>query len=202
MKAALLVCDHIRKELVHIDGEYPDMFEKLFPEINLKPFWVCDGEFPTSTDQYDIYICSGSKHSVYDDIPWIGELNSFVNAIYKANKTLVGLCFGHQMIAQALGGKVEKAIGGWSIGVHEFEVTAKDTWMTPDMNRISLLLMCQDQVAELPENSQIHAATYTCPIGIYSIDNRFLGIQAHPEFSKEYHQALFTIRSEQIGKEP
>ena len=199
MKAALLVCDHIRDELVHIDGEYPDMFAELLPDIELHPYWVCDNEFPASANDHDLYICTGSKHSVYEDIPWIHQLNDFVNDINASGKKYLGLCFGHQMMGQALGGKVKKAEGGWSVGVHEFELEKPADWTVPLKNNIKLLLMCQDQVSQLPDGSVVHASSKQCPVGIFSCGSNFLGIQAHPEFSKQYHQALFTGRSEQIG---
>lgn len=198
MKVALLVCDHVLEKLEHIGGQYPKMFAALLPSIDLVPYWVCDGQFP-SIDDYDAFICSGSKYSVYNKIPWILKLQQFMVDAFQADKKLFGSCFGHQMIAQALGGKVEKAKTGWSIGVQEFETQSNKEWMSPQADNFKSLLICRDQVVQLPENSTVHATSNHCPVGMFSVANKFLGIQPHPEFSKEYHQALYTGRSEQIG---
>lgn len=201
MKAALLVCDHILDKLIHIGGEYHDMFTKTFPEIEFTPYWVCDGQFPNSPDDHEIYFCTGSKHSVYDEIPWITELQKFVSALYDAEKKLIGSCFGHQMIAHALGGKVEKVATGWTIGVHKFDIKSKTDWIEPHLDDFKLLLMCQDQVTQLPQDSTVQASSKQCPVGIFTVSNHFLGIQPHPEFSKQYHQALYSGRSELIGQD-
>jgi GMP synthase-like glutamine amidotransferase len=199
MKAALLICDHIRPELLHIDGEYTDMFAELLPEIELTPYRVCDGEFPMSVEDHSAYICTGSRFSVYEDLPWIEKLKEFIRLVAQSDRKLIGICFGHQMIAEALGGKVQKASAGWCIGIQEFQLT--NIKIEGLLKPLSLLMMCQDQITKLPEGSQILAKSEKCPIGIFTVNNQFLGIQAHPEFSREYNKALSLHLIEQIGKE-
>ncbi len=200
MKTALLICDHVNDDLRHIQGEYPDMFTSLFPEIKFDVFAVCDGHFPEHAAEYDAYIVNGSRLSVYDDIDWIKQLKAFVREIQLAGKKYVGVCFGHQILAEALGGKVAKSSNGWCVGVHRLKVTQEENWMAPFQEKMNLLMMCQDQVQQLPPNATVLASMEKCPVGMFQVDN-MLGIQAHPEFSKEYDEALMLLRKERIGED-
>jgi len=203
MKVGLLECDHVRDELRHIAGDYRDMFPALFsdiaPEWEFEFYDVCNSDFPESVEECDVYICTGSKSSVYDHEPWINHLKRFVVEIYKSSKVYIGVCFGHQMLGEALGGRVEKAAVGWSVGVHRFEVLYRENWMQPFTNAFNLLMMCQDQVVDLPPSGTLLAQTADCPIGMFRVGSRMLGIQAHPEFPKAYNQALMELRLDRIG---
>ncbi|GGM77826.1 GMP synthase [Dyadobacter beijingensis] len=202
-KVGLLECDHVREELLPIAGDYREMFPALFAQV--APDWeftfydVCNGHFPASVDECEVYLCTGSKFSVYDDEPWIGHLKEFVREIHAAGKKYIGICFGHQMLAEALGGKVQKAMVGWCVGVHNFQVLSQEDWMSPPRPSFNLLMMCQDQVMELPPDSTILAETQDCPVGMFRAGTHMVGIQAHPEFSKPYEKALMEIRTERIG---
>jgi len=204
MKVGLLECDHVREELLPIAGDYRQMFPALFiktaPDWQFKFYDICNGHFPGSADECDVYICTGSKNSVYDKEEWILKLKDFVKQIYQSNKVFVGICFGHQMLGEALGGKVEKAPVGWCVGVHTFDLIQQESWMMPVQTKFNLLMMCQDQVVQLPPDAQLLAVTDDCPNAMFRVGNNMLGIQAHPEFSKEYDQALMELRVERIGE--
>jgi GMP synthase-like glutamine amidotransferase len=205
MKIGLLECDHVREELLPIAGDYRQMFPALF--LPVAPQWefyfydVCNGHFPESVDVCDAYICTGSKNSVYDEEDWIFRLKGFVKQIYQSDKPFVGVCFGHQMLGEALGGKVGKAAVGWSVGVHTFDLIQTESWMIPLQNHFNLLMMCQDQVVQLPPDAQLLAVADDCPNAMFRIGDKMLGIQAHPEFTKNYNQALMELRVERIGAE-
>jgi GMP synthase-like glutamine amidotransferase len=205
MKVGLLECDHVREELLPVAGDYRQMFPALFTKV--APDWefvfydVCNGIFPESAEECDLYICTGSKFSVYDQEEWIFRLKDFVNEIYLAGKKYAGICFGHQMLAEALGGKVEKGKPGWCVGVHQFELTKTAEWMKPGQSSFNLLMMCQDQVVRMPANSVVLAETADCPVGMFQVGENMLGIQAHPEFPKAYNRALMELRVERIGQE-
>src|SRR5215471_7036107 len=113
MKIGLLECDHILDKFRHIAGDYRDMFVTLFDrhasQISLLHFDVCNGEFPSSLDACDGYLATGSRFSAYDDESWIHELKNFVRQIHKTKKPFVGVCFGHQILAESLGGNVARA---------------------------------------------------------------------------------------------
>ena len=202
MKIGLLECDHVRQEFQHIAGDYRAMFPALFKKFTLD--WVfydvINGQFPASVHECDAYICTGSRFSVYDPEPWIDRLKTFVQALKKAQRPFVGVCFGHQLLAEALGGKVEKAAVGWCVGSHEFQIVSHETWMQPPQASVYLLMMCQDQVQQLPEGAKVLAATAECPVAIMQIADFMLGIQAHPEFTTDYEAALINARTERIGQ--
>lgn len=200
MKTALLVCDHVLPDLVPEHGDYPMMFARLLPDLNMDSWYVCDGHFPDIRD-YDVFVISGSKYSVYDDIPWIQDLKVFVRGIQSSGKKCIGVCFGHQLIAEALGGRVAKAKAGYLIGVHTFHMLQHAPWIPHKKASFHMLMLCQDQVQLIPEGADVLAGNEYCPVGMYQIGNQFFCVQGHPEFSKAYDQAVFTHRSERIGHE-
>lgn len=205
MKVGLLECDHVREELNYIAGDYRQMFPALF--LQVAPAWefeffdVCNGHFPDSVADCDVYVCTGSKSSVYDDEPWIGQLKEFVREIYSSKAIFIGVCFGHQILGEAMGGKVRKSDVGWCVGVHTFEVIKTEVWMNPHLATFNLLMMCQDQVMQLPPESTLLARTTDCPNAMFMVGANMLGIQAHPEFPKVYDQALMELRVDRIGVE-
>jgi GMP synthase-like glutamine amidotransferase len=200
----LLECDHVRPELIHIAGDYRQMFPNLFgpiaPNWSFVFFDVVNGHFPESVDACDAYICTGSSYSVYDEEDWIIRLKLFVNQLFVAHKIYLGVCFGHQLLAEALGGKVQKAAIGWCVGVHEFEVITTENWMQPSQSTFNLLMMCQDQVLTLPPNAVCLAATPDCSVAMFRVGQTMMGVQAHPEFSVAYETALMALRTERIGQ--
>ena len=201
MKIGLLQCDHVAEHLLYLNGDYDTQFTKLLPGFDWRYYDLTAGRFPESLDECDAYLCTGSKHSVYEDIDWIHRLKKLVQTIHAARIPFVGVCFGHQMMAQALGGKVQKADCGWCVGVHTFEVVQREGWMQPFQAEFRLLMSCQDQVLALPPNSTILAKAADCPVGMYRVGERMLGMQAHPEFSVAYMEALLRQRKERIGTE-
>jgi GMP synthase-like glutamine amidotransferase len=204
MKIGLFECDHVHERYRQITGDYRDMFAALFkesaPDFMLQPYDVCNGEFPPSLDACDAYLGTGSRFSVYDDIDWIQSLKNFVRRIYQANKPFVGVCFGHQVIAEALGGKVERAETGWGVGVRRIDVTRTEAWMQPPRSICRLQYMHRDQVKRLPENSVVIGRSDHCPVAMFRLGDSMLGIQAHPEFPKIYSEALLNDRVAQIGE--
>lgn len=198
MKVGLLLCDHVPEEFKHIDGEYRQMFERLLPSLDFEPYYVFDNHFPGSVSDHDVYLCNGSRHSVYDDMEWIKRLKQFVKNIHDHKKKFIGICFGHQMITHALDGVVGKALNGWCVGVHSFQIL-HENWMQPALDQCNMLMLNQDQVLKLPENSKVMATSGDCKVGMFLVNDRMLGIQAHPEFSKKYNKALIVSRMERIG---
>lgn len=201
MKTGLLICDHVLDRFRPIAGGYEDMFPALFAGLELEPFYVCDGQFPASAEACDAYLCTGSKYSVYDDIGWIHRLKDFVREVHRQGKPFLGVCFGHQMMAEALGGQVKRAEVGWCIGAHTFEVVQPEDWMAPFAPNFNLLMLCQDQVVRLPPGSTVLAHTADCPVGMFRIGETMLGIQAHPEFVADYNRAMMEDRAERMGRE-
>jgi GMP synthase-like glutamine amidotransferase len=183
-------------------GSYLTMFQEAFLSSDLPTQWVDfrvqEGEFPSLDDRFDGYLCCGSANSVYDEEPWIKQLTDFVRTVYKTGGRMVGICFGHQLIAHALGGHVEKAKHGWGLGNLPGKVLASQSWMTPKLNSIDLLYSHQDQVVLPPRKARLLINTDHCPLAAFAIDNRFLTFQGHPEFRPDYLNALMEERRERI----
>lgn len=200
MKIALLVCDHVKQEFVEQHGDYPSMFGQLLPQLSMEPWMVCDGNFP-DVDAYDGFIATGSRLSVYEELDWIQRLKELTREMYAKQKKFVGVCFGHQLIAEALGGKVEKAPVGYLVGAHAFMIKRNLPWNSDHADTFNILMLCQDQVSQLPPHSTVYATSKECPVGMLTVGHHFLGIQGHPEFSKAYNQAVFSSRPDQIAEE-
>jgi GMP synthase-like glutamine amidotransferase len=191
MKIGLLDCDPGRG----FDAMFANWLEAEWTVYDLH-----HGHLPRDLNECDAYIATGSKASVYDDEPWIHQFVELTRRIHASQKPYIGVCFGHQMMGHALGGRVAKSPNGWGIGVHKFEIQHTEEWMDPRATEISLLMSCQDQVLELPPEAKVLAGSKHCPFGILRIGN-MLGIQGHPEFPAAYAEALLRLRRDAIGAE-
>jgi GMP synthase-like glutamine amidotransferase len=199
VRIGLLQCDHVRDELLPISGDYDAMFARWLP-AEWRVYDLTRGETPGRLDECEAYIATGSKASVYDDVRWIRRYAQLVREIHAVRVPYLGVCFGHQMIAHALGGRVARSPRGWSIGVHTIPITLKEAWMNPPLDNVSVLMSCQDQVERLPEGAVVLAGGDHCPAGIIRVDS-LLGIQGHPEWTPAYAEALMKTRADQIGKD-
>ena len=121
------------EELAGRHASYPGMFEAMLkavaPEATFSAHAAIDGDVPTDPASADAWLITGSRHGVYDRLPWMEPLNDLIRSAYAKRIPLVGICFGHQAIADALGGEVVKSDKGWGLGVHEYELNDVPAWM-------------------------------------------------------------------------
>ena len=185
-------------------GDYADMFAIALggafdPRPSFEFFDVRRGCYPGRIEDCDGYLITGSRASVYDDEPWILRLKDFVRELHEARTKAVGICFGHQLIAAALGGVVDRAAAGWGVGVHAWEVVDNEPWMRPRLHELRLLASHQDQVEVLPQGARLLAASGFCPNAAFAIENHVFAVQGHPEFTRDYARFLMSRRRETLG---
>ncbi|MEE8059830.1 MAG: amidotransferase [Pseudomonadales bacterium] len=205
MKLGILKTDDVRPEWVEKFGEYPDMFATLLrqvdPDLKIQVYEVQLGQYPKTIDEVDAYLITGSKASVYEDKDWIHQLAEFVRQLSSARKKMVGICFGHQLIAHALGGKTEKSAKGWGVARHTVALTDNAGHLAEVGTPFSILVSHQDQVTAPAVGAQILASSEFCPMAMCQLDDYMLSFQGHPEFTPDYSQALLDLRRETYGKE-
>ncbi len=186
MKLGILKTDAVRPEWVPEFGEYPDMFAALLgeqdPEMEFSVYDVEEGEYPSDIDEVDAYLITGSKSSVYEDKAWIATLMDFVRELDKRGKKIVGICFGHQIIAHALGGKTEKSHKGWGVGRHTHRFTESPDWHDGGDADFDILVSHQDQVVENADGAKVLASSDFCENAVVQIGDHILTFQGHPEF--------------------
>jgi len=188
MKFGILLCDDHYPEAVEKFGQYNDAFQGILPTNRDIEYhtWRCHlGEFPNSSDDCDTWLVSGSKWSVYDEDRWIRQLTVFIREIDRADKKLMGVCFGHQVIHYALGGAVNKSPKGWGLGRYPIEVKASFLDLSQG-KKLNLIAMHQDQVEQPAPAFVTVAGSDFCPHAITVKDKRILTIQAHPEFEIDF----------------
>jgi len=205
MKLGILKTDQVRPEWVPEFGEYPDMFMALLgrvdPTLEFTVYDVEQGEYPADIDEVDAYLITGSKSSVYDDKPWIATLIEFVRELDRRRKKLVGICFGHQLVAQALGGRTEKSPKGWGVGLHTHRFNTAPSWHDDAGADLDILVSHQDQVVTNAAGARVLASSEFCENAVCQIGEHILTFQGHPEFVPAYSREIMEFRREAIGED-
>lgn len=192
MKIGILQTGHAPDALIGQTGDYDQMFANLLARdgVSFQGYAVVDGIFPENgADDADGWLITGSRHGAYEDHDWIPPLEDLIRQIDAQKKPLIGVCFRHQIIAQALGGKVEKFSGGWAIGRVTYE---------QDGREITLNAWHQDQVVEAPERARRLAGNDFCENGILAYDDHIWTVQPHPEYGADFIQGLIDHRGKGI----
>ncbi len=195
MKIGILETGVPPRDLQAHFGLYGTMFEHLLGEAAFD--WVLydvpAGRLPARPEDCDGYLITGAAAGVYDPQPWIADTETFLRNA-KGKAALVGVCFGHQLMAQAFGGKVIKSPKGWGVGLHRYEVRGHRAWMDAARS-IAAPASHQDQVVEAPPNTTVLASSDFTPLGMLAYDDQpAISIQLHPEFEPDYAKALIELR--------
>ncbi|QDL92144.1 type 1 glutamine amidotransferase [Paroceanicella profunda] len=210
MRIGILETGDIPAYLVDAEGSYPAMFARMLlaedPRLSFQTVSVVHGETPSGPHQADAWIITGSRHGVYDDLPFIAPLKQFISDCVAAGVPLAGICFGHQILAEALGGRAVKSEKGWGLGAQDYPLVNRPSWMEGSAAAYTGLAVHQDQVVALPAEATVLSASPFCEIAAVAYGDAerpsAISVQSHPEFSPAVVRAIVKDRrdSAAIGK--
>lgn len=195
MQIGILQCGQAPDALRDRAGDYPDMFVRLLAGrgLDFTNYHVENMEFPDGIHAADGWLITGSRHGAYEPHPWIPPLEEFIRQAYDAAVPMVGICFGHQIIAQALGGTVEKFSGGWSVGAQDY-IFGGET--------LTLNAWHQDQVTQRPETAELAGHSAFCDNAALIYPGRAFTVQPHPEFNDDFVEGLMATRAKGVVPDP
>ena len=188
MRIGILQCGHVPEAVAAEHGDFAAMFARLLDGhgFAFRVWNVVDMEFPDGAGDAEAWLITGSRHGAYDALPFIPPLEALIRAIHAERRPLVGVCFGHQIVAQALGGRVEKFAGGWTLGRTEYRLEG--------VGRVALNAWHQDQVTALPPGARVVGETAGCRVAALAYGEHAWTIQPHPEFTPELVAAYVALR--------
>ena len=191
MRIGILQCGQSPAQLKRDLGDYPDMFVRLLAGRGFDfTTWHVEGmEFPQDIHDAEGWLLTGSRHGAYEDHAFIPPLEDFIRRVHDAGVPMVGICFGHQIIAQALGGTVVKHPGGWAVGAQDYDFGGQP---------VTLNAWHQDQVVALPPGAQVAGRNAFCENAALIYGDRAFTVQAHPEFGDDFIQGLMDTRAKGV----
>jgi len=163
--------------------------------VVISSFPVVDGVFPSSIADCDAWVLTCSRFDASGATEWVTQLREFTSRIVDSGRRVCGICFGHQLIALALGGTLRRRTR-WVVGVQRL-VVSPNKWIP--LAEMRLPGLHQDEIATLPVNALTIASTADVKAAAYSVPPNVLCLQYHVEFTPAYFRALVTSRSHLLG---
>jgi GMP synthase-like glutamine amidotransferase len=199
MRVTIIETGRAPGQLSEAYPRYPDMFAALLGEadagLSFEVVKLVDGEALPDPAACEAVVITGSPSGVYDQTPWMDPLRDFVRGVFRVKTPMVGVCFGHQIIADAMGGDVRKSDKGWGVGRHTYQVLEHRPWMAGAGASVSLAVSHQDQVITPPEGAVTLArAAHTEHAMLAYEDAPVMSVQGHPEFGDQFVAALYAAR--------
>ncbi len=197
MKIGILETGLIREELADRFDPYPVMFERLLGhaqrDLECVAYCPLRGEMPDSIYDCDGWLITGSRHGVYDQLEWMAPLQEFIRDVAAAGLPMIGVCFGHQIMAAAMGGKVVKSDLGWKVGLQHYCLDKTYAWMAEQPASVAIHAWHQDQVVTRPPSAEVFLSAEDCPYAGLSYGDSMISVQAHPEIEADYERALLDM---------
>ncbi|KAI3525531.1 hypothetical protein L1887_04387 [Cichorium endivia] len=191
MRFAVLQCaedsDYVKKKY----GGYFGVYLRMLAEEGeiWDVFHIAAGDFPDDGEigLYDGFVITGSCRDAYGDDGWICELLTLLDKLHLMNKKVLGICFGHQILARALGGKVARADSGWDIGVRIINFSSSTKILTNlEMPKTLSVIEChRDEVYELPADVEVLAWSDKTRVEMFRYRDHIMGVQGHPEYTND-----------------
>lgn len=206
----ILECGQTRSDWLAEHGEmadpFPPFLRRAEPSLTFKVYKVHKGELPQSPQECDAWLITGSPHSVYQRFDWQDRLASFLADAIK-HRPAVGICYGHQLLHDALGGTVEKTDSGWGIGVQKYHLRETPEWAPgagddQSVDGFRLIALHQDQVTRPAPDTRVLAGNDFCPLGITTIGDNVFTIQAHPEMTRKLARTIYEEQRQKQGDTP
>ena len=180
---------------------FRDMFDAQEDRFTYRVYMTIGGELPKTLEEQDAFMITGSPLSVLDRHVFSDDLTSFIRQCDAAKKPLMGACFGHQAIALALGGKVERSSQGYNVGIENTRFCARRSYMAPDVTELPMYMFHEDAVTALPDGCDLLGSSDKCEIASFAKDDHILTTQSHPEFSVEFMSAVLRYTEDKIPTE-
>ena len=202
MKIGILEAGLLNSAVEDRFDPYPLMFERFLGlanrDLSVQAFSVVRGEIPPSIYDCDGWLITGSRHGVYENLDWMLRLQDFIRELAETDIPLAGICFGHQIIAQALGGEVVKSDRGWGVGLQYYQIDQAQSWMDDAPGQVGIYSFHQDQVVKCPPSATVFSSSEFCPYAGLRYGDTIISVQAHPEFEADYELAILDIYGRNI----
>ena len=196
-KVIILDCGPSLKDVSREFGQSPEWIMAILKDTGCHFKWVKSHQGHTiKTDEGEAWIITGSPRSVYDEDDWMLRLEENIRIAAESKIPVLGICFGHQLIAKSLGGSVEINPKGWELGSYSINLTShgkKSSLFKNMKDEIIVYESHQDSVSKIPDGAVELAYNEKC-IQAFQLHDTLYSVQFHPEFSWDIMKKYVAVR--------